>query len=252
MSLADPTTINEKRISRKLTVNLNQHSVNVRPVIKGAFKEASNTLTEAYMNDSIMGWCFRGLEKSKHEDFLYTLFKNMINSASLQSRDFALQVEGCKGVLIWTNNPNGCPWPRVISAAKLARFIGYAAAVRAIVKVAPSCEKMRRKVMAAYPKFITIGYVGVLPHEQHKGYGTALVNQVLTKADEAKYPVYVEASDPASVQFFESFGFKVQATVFIANREELPVALMVRLPPIAGEPERLRIRPGRRDSDNSL
>lgn len=34
MSLTAPT-IEDRRISRKLTVNINSHTVNVRPVIKG-------------------------------------------------------------------------------------------------------------------------------------------------------------------------------------------------------------------------
>jgi GNAT superfamily N-acetyltransferase len=199
-----------------------------------------------------MGWCVRGLDQKKHEEFLYTLFKNMINQASIQSRDFALQVEGCKGVLTWTNGLNGFSWPRVLSTAKLARLIGWASALRAVTKVGPSCDKMKRKIMADHPQFITIGYIGVLPHEQHKGYGSALVNHVLNIADDAKHPVYVEASDPPSVRFFEQFGFKVHATVFIANRQDLPVALMVRQPAISGSPERLRIRPGRHDSDISF
>lgn len=246
--------IEDRRISRKLTVNLNHHTVNVRPVIKGAFKEAANSLTEAFLRNSIMEWCVRGLDQKKHEEFLYTLFKNMINQASLQSRDFAIQVEGCKGVLTWTNSPNGYSWPRVLSTAKLARLIGWTSALRAVTKVGPSCDKMKRRIMAEHPQYITIGYVGVLPHEQHKGYGSALVEHVLNKADGAKHPVYVEASDASSVKFFEQFGFTVQATVFIANHQDLPVALMVRQPTMSGNPERLRIRPGRRDSDsdNSL
>ncbi|KAI7903271.1 uncharacterized protein BX663DRAFT_508030 [Cokeromyces recurvatus] len=244
--------LNDRQISRKLTVNINQYSVNVRPIIKGAIKEAAGTLTEAYSNNAIMGWCVRGLEKKKYEEFLYTLFKNMINDASIQSRDFAIQVEGCKGVLTWTNNTNSPSWPRVLNTAKLARLIGWASALRAIMKVSPSCDKMKRKIMSDYPQFITIGYIGILPHEQHKGYGTALVNYVLTKADEAKHPVYVEACNPNSVKFFEQFGFKVQATVYIANQSDLPVALMVRLPTVSGAPEPLRIRPGRRNTDNSL
>lgn len=246
------SAVEDRRVSRKLTVNLNNHSVNVRPVIKGAFKEAANSFTEAYLKNTIMEWCVRGLEQKKHEEFLYTLFKTMINQASLQSRDFALQVEGCKGVLTWTNNPNGCSWPRVLSTAKLARLIGWTSALRAVTKVGPSCDKMKRAIMAEHSQYITIGYVGVLPHEQHKGYGTALVEHVLDKADEAKHAVYVEAPDASSVKFFEQFGFTVQGTKFIANREELPVALMVRQPIQSGSPERLRIRPGRRDSDDTL
>lgn len=218
----------------------------------GAFKEASNTLTEAYSKNNIMEWCVRGLEQKKHEEFLYTLFKNMINLLSIQSRDFSLQVEGCKGVLLWTNSPQGSSWPRVLSTAKLARLIGWTSALRAVIKIGPSCDKMKRQIMAAYPQFITISYIGVLPHEQHKGYGSALVSYVLDKADDAMHPVYVEATDPFSVKFFEQFGFKVQANVFIANHQELPVAIMVRLPINTGPPRHLRIRPGRRDSDHSL
>ncbi|ORE12547.1 hypothetical protein BCV71DRAFT_252183 [Rhizopus microsporus] len=236
----------ERKISRKLSVNVNQHTVNVRPIIKGAFKEAANSLTEAYYGNQIMGWCVRGLDQRKYEEFLYTLFKHMIDVSSLQSRDFALQVEGCKGVLLWTNNPNGNSWPRVLNTLKLARLIGLSAAIRAVTQVSPSCEKMKRKVMANHKQFITIGYVGILPHEQRKGYGSALVQHVLDKADEAKHPVYVEAPDTASVKFFENFGFKVQATAFIAD---YPVALMVRMPIHLGSPEPLRVRPGRRNSE---
>lgn len=199
-----------------------------------------------------MGWCIRGLNQKKHEEFLCTLFKSMINRASLQSRDFAIQVEGCKGVLTWTNNTHGLSWPRILSTAKLARLIGWTSALRAVTKVGSSCDKTKRRIMSKYPHYITIGYVGVLPHEQHKGYGTALVRFVLDKADAAKYPVYVEAIDPASVKFFEKFGFIVQATVFIADRSDLPVALMVREPVSPGFLERLRIRPGRRDTEASL
>jgi GNAT superfamily N-acetyltransferase len=246
------SAIEDRRISRRITVNLNQHTVNVRPVIKGAFEEAACSLTEAYLKNSIMEWCIRGLDRKKHEQFLHTLFKNMINQASLLSRDFAIQVDGCKGILTWTNSPNGFSWPRILGTAKLARLIGWTSALRAVTKVAPSCDKMKRKILANYPQYITIGYVGVLPHEQHKGYGAALVQYVLDKADDAKHPVYVEASDPASVRFFESFGFSVQTTVFIANHQELPVALMVREPIVSGSPERLSIRPGRRTSGNSL
>lgn len=240
------TQTSDRKISRKLSVNVNQHSVNVRPIIKGAFKEAANSLTEAYEGNQIIEWCIRGLDQRKHEEFLFTLFKHMIDASSLQSRDFALQVEGCKGVLLWTNQLVSHPWPRMLNTLKLARLIGWSSALRAVTRVGPSCEKMKRKVMADHKQFITIGYVGVLPHEQRKGYGSALVHHVLDKADETKHPVYVEASDSSSVKFFENFGFKVQATVFIA---EYPVALMVRLPVREGVPERLQLRPGRRDSE---
>ncbi|KAI8374797.1 hypothetical protein BD560DRAFT_350119, partial [Blakeslea trispora] len=229
MSLATSNLFSNSSLSRKSTIGSEVHLPNVRPIVKGAYKEAANTLTEAYIKDNIMGWCVQGLEQKKHEDFLHTLFEHIIHVSSTQSRDFALQVDGCKGILVWTNNTNSSPWPRVLSTMKLARLIGWTSAMRAVTKVGPSCDKLKRKIMASHPKFITLCHVGVLSHERHKGYGTSLVNHVLSKADEAKHPVYVEVSDPDRVKFFEQFGFEVQGTVFIANRNELPVALMVRL-----------------------
>ncbi|KAI8378847.1 hypothetical protein EDC96DRAFT_493391 [Choanephora cucurbitarum] len=228
MSLTAPKLINSN-LSRKSTIGSEIHLPNIRPIVKGAYKEAANTLTEAYIKDNIMGWCVQGLEQKKHEEFLHTLFEHIIYASSTQNREFALQVDGCKGVLIWTNKGSS-PWPRVFSTMKLARLIGWSSALRAVTKVGPSCDKLKRKMMAQHPKFITICHVGVLSHENRKGYGSSLVSHVLKKADEANYPVYVEVSDPDGVKFFEQFGFEVKATVFIANRHDLPVALMVRLP----------------------
>lgn len=35
--VAPPTAFDERRISRKLTINIDQHEVNVRPIIKGMY-----------------------------------------------------------------------------------------------------------------------------------------------------------------------------------------------------------------------
>jgi hypothetical protein len=51
MSLTAPT-IDNRHVSRKLTVNINQHSVNVRPVIKGntgSFMKTSMKLIEYHL-----------------------------------------------------------------------------------------------------------------------------------------------------------------------------------------------------------
>lgn len=197
-------------------------------------------------------------EDNKHHEFLYILFKNMINTATLQSRDFAVQVEGCKGVLVWTNQPQGCPWPHVLSTAKLASYIGWGSALRTVLKFQPSCDKMRRKVMAEYDdisSYITIGYIGVLPHEQRKGLGSALLQHVIDKADEAGgVPILVQASDERAIRFFGKFGFvtKAQMETGSSRRHKVLTRFMVREPRSAAGPRRpLRIRPGRHNSDYS-
>ncbi|KAL0078790.1 hypothetical protein F4703DRAFT_1932899 [Phycomyces blakesleeanus] len=235
-------------LSRQLTVTTDP-TVNVRHVVKGAIKEASHTLTDAYASDAILGWCARGLEHSKHDSFLYNVFKNLINSSSLQSRDFVVQVDGCQGVLVWSNLPQGCSWTRAIGTVKLARLTGWASAVRAFVRFQPTCDKMRRKVMAEYSQeYITIGFLGVLSHQQHKGLGGTLLRHVLEKADASHYPVYVEVNHPDTVKFFEHFGFVIRASAQVSQTPGLSVYFMVRDFVSHIEPKPLRIRPGRRIS----
>ncbi|KAF7728289.1 hypothetical protein EC973_006464 [Apophysomyces ossiformis] len=251
MPMAAPAVSDPRRISRKLTINMDHDTINVRSVIKGAIKEAAHTMTDAYGNNALLVWC----AQKKHGEFLYTLFKNMINSATIQSRDFAVQVEGCKGVLVWTTNPDGLLWPRVLGATKLMSY-GWNTALRALIKYQPVCDKVRRRIIDSFEEdqCIKIAYIGVLPHEQRKGLGSALLRHVLDKADAAHYPVLVEVTDHKAVSFFRRFDFHSVETIHINNDSDLPITFMVREPQVGltTTPQPLRIRPGRRDSDDSL
>ncbi|KAI7858410.1 hypothetical protein BDC45DRAFT_433754 [Circinella umbellata] len=215
-------------ISRQLTVSIEQGTPNVRPVIKGAMEEAAYTLTSAYGSNQVLGWYARGLKQPKHNEFLYLLFRSIINAASLTSRDFVIQVEGCTGVLVWSLQGNINTWApsRLADTFKLARLTGFSSALKTSMKFQPSFDKLRRKMMNRDPH-LTINYLGVLPNEQRKGFGKALLQHVLTKADEAHYPTYVEVNDTGAVAFFTKFGFTVQGEVNINNTT---VTLMVREP----------------------
>lgn len=176
----------------------------------------------------------------------------MVNTASLQSRDFAIQVDGCKGVLVWSNRSQLFSWPHTINTFKYARTLGWTAALKAILKLqSSSADKMRRKIMAQYPKHISIGFIGILPHEQGKGVGTALVEYVLDKADQSHYPVYVEATDYQTVKFFERLGFVSQGQIALSKDQMTTLTPMVRQPAALNEPITFNVRPGRRDSDKS-
>ncbi|KAI9498146.1 hypothetical protein BDB00DRAFT_867799 [Zychaea mexicana] len=234
-------------ISRKLTVNIEEDTPSVRPVVKGAMKEAAYTLTSAYASNEVLGWCARGLEQPKHDEFLYILFKNIIHAATLASRDFVIQVEGCAGVLIWSLQGSINTWvPSCLASMfKLARLTGWTSALRTYMKFQPSCDKARRKVMSC-DHYLAINYLGVLPHERRKGFGRALLQHVLVKADEAHYPVYVEITDAGAVAFFAKFGFTIRGKV---DSNSMPVILMVRDPVIRSDrPVSLQIGPGRRRS----
>jgi GNAT superfamily N-acetyltransferase len=207
-------------------------------MISGAIKEAAHTLAESLLTS-----------RPIYDDALKitSMFKNMIDTASIQSRDFAMQVEGCKGVLIWSDErsqPLFTSWSQhIVNVSKCANKLFGHWSMKPFVKTG---DKLRRKCMTNFRRYLIIGYVGVLSQEQNKGLGTALVECLMDKADSCHYPIYVEATDNTSVRFFEKLGFVPQGQYPIAKEQTLTP--MIRYPSVMSEAKTLQIRPGRRDS----
>jgi ribosomal protein S18 acetylase RimI-like enzyme len=101
---------------------------------------------------------------------------------------------------------------------------------------------------------LTILYLGVLLHERNKGYGSALLEHVLGKADEAGLPVYAEVTNPAAVGLLDRLDFVERAVKQLDKRIQMHI--MVREPKYSGSVSKsLEIRPGRRcsaDSSNEI
>jgi hypothetical protein len=84
-------------------------------LLLGAINEAGHTLADAYANNPLLSWIVNPLkEESKQHDIRYALFKAAVNSASLQSRDFAIQVDGCKGVCVWSTNQQQLSFAKIL------------------------------------------------------------------------------------------------------------------------------------------
>lgn len=127
----------------------------------------------------------------------------------------------------------------------MARLIGWTAALRTWSKFQPSCDKVRRRVLSECGgQFLSIGYLGVLPHEQHHGYGSALMQHVLDKADDAHYSVYAEVSDERTLGFFTQFGFSIRAEMNMNSSPSSKTFLLIRDPILRNEPISLQVRPG--------
>ncbi|CAO3640416.1 unnamed protein product [Cunninghamella blakesleeana] len=233
------------RISRKLTISEETVQINIRPIVKGAIKEAAHTLSDAFVDNNVLERCTNG-----QGDYRYSFFKNIIDTATLQSRDYVIQVEGCKGAAIWTNQKHSFSWP---STTKLARMVGWANALKSALQYQPWSEKHKKRIMADYDEYMQISYIGILPHEQRKGYGSALLKHIIEKADNSHYPIFVEVTDSKAIPLFERHGFLIKYQKQMSNQQDLPVTFMVREPlPTATDPIPLRLKPGRQNSDNTI
>ncbi|HBB31783.1 MAG TPA: GNAT family N-acetyltransferase [Cyanobacteria bacterium UBA8803] len=58
-----------------------------------------------------------------------------------------------------------------------------------------------------------LSMVGVEPAQQGKGYGSALMQQVLMECDRTRTPAYLESSNPANIPFYERHGFEQIGTI---------------------------------------
>ncbi|KAG2178098.1 hypothetical protein INT43_003351 [Umbelopsis isabellina] len=242
-------TTSSGRLSRKITLNADSQQLNVRPLIKGAINEAAHTLADAYEANPLLNWILEPIkEVNKSRDVSHVMFKAALNCGSLQSRDFAIQVDGCKGVCIWSTNEQQLSFAKVLGW-KLTKLANLSVAMRINMGLQNFLDKSKRKVMKSQPH-IYINYMGVLPQERRKGLGSALIQHVISKAEIANLPIYIVVSDVASVPFFESMGFQIHQ---VANCGSIPSTLMIRPPSSASNPPApLKLKPGRRDSDDSM
>jgi GNAT superfamily N-acetyltransferase len=58
-----------------------------------------------------------------------------------------------------------------------------------------------------------LAMLGVEPNRQSKGYGSALIQNVLQDCDRTQTPAYLESSHPRNVPFYQRHGFEVIGTI---------------------------------------
>ena len=73
-----------------------------------------------------------------------------------------------------------------------------------------------------------LALIGVEPALRGKGYGSALLEPVLSACDRDRIPAYLESSNPTNVPFYERHGFALLGTVQVGASP--PIFPMVREP----------------------
>lgn len=110
-------------------------------------------------------------------------------------------------------------------------------------------QTIHRRIMGRR-EHLVIMYLGVLPHERKKGYGSALLEHVLSKADEAGLPVYAEITNESAMSLLSHAGFIEKGSTLL--EKSIQIRILVREPKRnTGGSKSLEIRPGRRGSEMS-
>ena len=167
------------------------------------------TLEKAFFNDPLFEFFWQDEEeRSRKMGAILEFF------LKVASRVFTLESPGgeCAAV-VGACGPGEYPpsFGRVLSVAPIfakmmvqlwiSDGIGI---LRQFMSIYFEAEKMRPKTPYWY-----IVVIGVDPEQQGKNLGGNLLNGILQKADEQRVPVYLECSNPRSLDFYTRHGFSI-------------------------------------------
>jgi GNAT superfamily N-acetyltransferase len=172
-----------------------------------ALEHAVVTLERAFFNDPMFAWIFPDAAKRSRA-------LSVLNRVPLRfglRHGHVMQSNDVKAVALWLPPGRSITWSGVLSCGILR--VPFRTGLRPFAKFAAANEVMGKfhKQYVPEPHWYLM-IVGVDPDLQGRGLGSALINEGLARADQARCPCYLETSDERNVAFYERFGFKVVGT----------------------------------------
>jgi ribosomal protein S18 acetylase RimI-like enzyme len=178
--------------------------VNVRPAISTDTSGVANTLAEAFFHDPVWGWAFADPSRRKAQHAAW--FRLLIGSAL--AYQWVWTTPAYEAVSVWV--PPGCPELTEADEARLRPLLEEMVGERSgLILEVMNCFN------TAHPHHQEHYYLSLLgTHTDHRGAGIGmqLLADNLVHVDAAGMPAYLESTNPANLNRYESVGFKVYAT----------------------------------------
>jgi ribosomal protein S18 acetylase RimI-like enzyme len=181
--------------------------MNIRKMVLDDLDEVINVIAKAFIDKPLYKY-FTEDEKER-ENFLHSIFKFRISS-NFNTKIIDVAVEGKKiiGVASWDfHDLNEKPNPN---------------ATKNIENALSTCSEATRKHWFAFlttltgsikeianPPFWALSPIAVLPEEQGKGVGNALIKKKLAEIDKSPYPCFLATQESSNLKIYSKYGFKI-------------------------------------------
>ncbi|MGD1840053.1 MAG: GNAT family N-acetyltransferase [Thermonemataceae bacterium] len=181
-------------------------------------KAVVDILSQSFATDPQVSWIVGNepkKEKRMRRLMAYAFELAMVNGSVQLTADK-------KAVAIWRNHRS-----KRMSGFLFIEMMNFALAFGS--KRLSRISKMERQVVDKYPKdkdFKYLWFLGTLPTEQGKGYGSALLKPALEDCASKNQNVYLETSTKSNVAYYEKKGFKIYDSVTLGEGNPLLVYLL--------------------------
>lgn len=191
------------------------------------FGEASNVLARAFFDTD--QWAAVVPDEAIRRSKLQQMFEGTLKTAHVAG-GVAERSDGFEAVALWL--PPGRTfgfWPIVRSGFASARFVFTPPMLplRPMTRMLRQFDEEHKRRMPN-PHWYLMA-LGADPDHQGRGFGSALVDHGVRRADAEGAPVYLETESGPNVHFYESLGFEVVGTIVI-DAYDLPMSILVRCP----------------------
>lgn len=175
-------------------------------------------LYHSFANDPHINWLVgEGPNKRKRMKRLMSYaFEHCLVNGSVQL------TEDRKAVAVWKNHRSHTMSVRLLlENIKFLFDFGF----KRIARI----SQMEKEVSKRYPKdsyFSYLWFIGTQPHEQGKGYGSALLRPELKKASEEQRAVYLETTTKTNVSYYRKKGFVLYDKIITEGANPLTIFLL--------------------------
>ena len=173
----------------------------IRLARPGEAKVLGAVLADALGEDPIFRWL---IPAGPRRDRRLLMFFTAMSSSYLHAGKAVHLVDGDAGAALWSDP--GTTWRLQFDLGQIRAVFG-SFGLRQVVRGVRT-QMQLDKLHPAEPHWY-LGFLGVRESRRDQGRGSALLEEVLTRADDAQAPAYVESANERNLTFYHRHGFEV-------------------------------------------